>query len=46
MVVARPPGLPLIQAYEQLAAHYPSGLAELAPLPIELSGEMQEAMSQ
>jgi hypothetical protein len=38
--------LPLIQAYEELAAQYPRGLAELAPLPVELSGEMQEAMSQ
>jgi len=38
--------LPLIQAYEELAAEYPRGLAELAPLPVELSGEMQEAMSQ
>jgi len=38
--------LPLIQAYEELAAQYPRGLAELAPLPVELSGEMQEALSQ
>ncbi len=38
--------LPLIQVYEELAAKYPRGLAELAPLPVELSGEMQEAMSQ
>ena len=38
--------LPLIQAYEELAAEYPRGLAELAPLPVELSGEMREAMSQ
>ena len=38
--------LPLIQAYEELAAQYPRGLAELAPLPVELSGEMQEAMSK
>jgi len=37
--------LPLIQAYEELSAQYPLGLAELAPLPAELSGEMQEAMS-
>jgi hypothetical protein len=37
--------LPLIQTYEELAERYPRGLAELAPLPIELSGEMQEAMS-
>ena len=26
--------LPLIQAYEELAAQYPRGLAELAPLPV------------
>ena len=38
--------LPLIQAYEELAAQYPRGLAELAPLPVELSGEMQEAISK
>ena len=38
--------LPLIQAYEELAAQYPRGLAELAPLPVELSGDMQEALSQ
>jgi hypothetical protein len=38
--------LPLIQAYEELAAQYPRGLAELAPLSVELSGEMQEAMSK
>jgi hypothetical protein len=38
--------MPLIQAYEQLASRYPRGLAELAPLPVELSGEMQEAMNQ
>lgn len=40
------PQLPLIQAYEELAARYPRGLAELAPLPVELSGEMQEAIRQ
>jgi len=33
--------LPLIQAYEELAAQYPRGLAELAPLPVELSGEVR-----
>ena len=38
--------LPLIQAYEELATQYPRGLAELAPLPAELSGEMQEAINQ
>jgi type IV secretory pathway VirB4 component len=38
--------LPLIQAYEELAAKYPRGLAELGPLPIEISGEIQEAMIQ
>jgi hypothetical protein len=38
--------LPLIEAYEALAAKYPRGLAEFAPLPVELSGEMQEALAQ
>jgi type IV secretory pathway VirB4 component len=38
--------MPLIQAYEELATRYPRGLAELAPLPVELSGEMQEVISQ
>jgi hypothetical protein len=38
--------LPLIQAYEELAAQYPRGLAELAPLPVELSGEVQEVIVQ
>jgi hypothetical protein len=38
--------LPLIEAYEALAAKYPCGLAEFAPLPVELSGEMQEALAQ
>jgi type IV secretory pathway VirB4 component len=37
---------PLIQAYEELAAKFPRGLAELAPLPVELSGEMKEAATQ
>ena len=38
--------LPLIQVYEELAAEYPRGLAELAPLPVELSGEMREVAMQ
>ena len=38
--------LPLIQAYEELATQYPRGLADLAPLAAELSGEMQEAINQ
>ena len=38
--------LPLIQAYEELAAQYPRGLAELSPLPVELSGEVQEVIVQ
>jgi len=35
-----------IEAYEQLAEQYPRGLAEIGPLPVELSGEMQEALAQ
>jgi hypothetical protein len=38
--------LPLIEAYEALAATYPRGLAEFGPLAVELSGEMQEAVAQ
>jgi type IV secretory pathway VirB4 component len=38
--------LPLLEAYERLAAQYPRGLAEMGPLPVELSGEMQEALAQ
>jgi type IV secretory pathway VirB4 component len=38
--------LPLIEAYERLAEQYPRGLAEIGPLPVELSGEMQEALAQ
>jgi TraG P-loop domain len=33
---------PLIEAYEELAKRYPSGLADLPPLPVERSGEVQE----
>jgi len=40
------PDVPLIDAYESLAAKYPRGLAEISPLPMELSGEMQEARTQ
>lgn len=39
-------GTLLIEAYEQLAERYPCGLAEIGPLPVELSGEMQEAIAQ
>jgi hypothetical protein len=38
--------IPLLAAYERLAVQYPRGLAEFAPLPVELSGEMQEALTQ
>jgi type IV secretory pathway VirB4 component len=38
--------LPLIEAYEALAAMYPRGLAEFGPLAVELSGEMQEAVAK
>jgi hypothetical protein len=38
--------LPLLEAYERLAAQYPRGLAEIGPLPVELSDEMQEALAQ
>ena len=38
--------LPLIRAYERLAEQYPRGLAETGPLPVELSGEMQEALAK
>ncbi len=34
--------IPLLTAYEELAARYPRGLAELAPLAEELSGEVLE----
>jgi hypothetical protein len=39
-------GVPLIQAYEELAQKYQCGLAELPPLPVELSGEVQEVIAQ
>jgi type IV secretory pathway VirB4 component len=38
--------LPLLEAYERLAAQYPRGLAEIGPLPVELSGEMQEVLAR
>jgi hypothetical protein len=38
--------IPLIQAYEKLAQRYPRGLAELPPLPVELSGEVQGGIAQ
>jgi hypothetical protein len=37
---------PLIQAYEDLAKQYPSGLADLPPQSAELSGEVQEVAVQ
>ena len=40
------PELTRLEAYEQLAVRYPRGLAALAPLPVELSGEVQEAFAQ
>ena len=44
--LGRRKGTSLIEAYEQLAQKYPRGLAEIGPLPVELSGEMQEAIAQ
>jgi len=44
--LARRAGIPLIEAYEALAERYPRGLAELAPLPEELSGQVQEVVTQ
>ncbi len=38
--------LPLIQAYEALASRYPRGLAEIPPLSVEVSGQMQEVISK
>jgi len=38
--------VPLLSAYEALARSYPRGLAELAPLPEERSGEVLEALAQ
>jgi type IV secretory pathway VirB4 component len=38
--------MPRLEAYESLAKLYPRGLAEVPTLPIELSGEMQEAITQ
>ncbi len=35
-----------IEAYEKLAERFPRGLAELAPLKEELSGEIQEVLAQ
>jgi hypothetical protein len=35
-----------IAAYEALAERFPRGLAELAPLKEELSGEVQEVLAQ
>lgn len=44
--VRRHQEIPLIQAYEELAQRYPRGLADLAALPVELSGEVQEVLAQ
>ena len=33
-------GIPRLSAYEELARRYPRGLAELTPLPEEMSGEV------
>jgi type IV secretory pathway VirB4 component len=44
--LARRAGLPLIAAYEALAERYPRGLAEIAPLAEELSGEVQEVATK
>ena len=35
-----------IEAYEKLAERFPRGLADLAPLKEELSGEIQEVLAQ
>jgi type IV secretory pathway VirB4 component len=40
------PNHPLLSAYEDLARRYPRGLADLAPLPEELSGEVLEVRAQ
>ncbi|MBN9614515.1 MAG: hypothetical protein BGO25_10520 [Acidobacteriales bacterium 59-55] len=37
--------LPLLSAYEELARRYPRGLAELAPLSEEMSGEVLEVQA-
>ena len=38
--------LPQLEAYERLAKQYPRGLAEVAQLPEELSGQVQEVLTQ
>jgi type IV secretory pathway VirB4 component len=38
--------LPLLSAYDALAQSYPHGLAELAPLPEERSGEVMEVLAK
>jgi len=38
--------MPLLSAYEALAQLYPCGLADLAPLPEERSGEVLEVMAK
>jgi hypothetical protein len=35
-----------IEAYETLAERFPRGLADLAPLKEELTGEVQEVLAQ
>lgn len=37
--------IPRLSAYEQLGRRYPRGLAELAPLPEEMSGEVLEVQA-
>jgi len=44
--LSRRTGISLLAAYEALAELYPRGLAELAPLREELSGEVQEVATQ
>jgi hypothetical protein len=36
----RQEGMPLIEAYLQLAERFPAGLADIDPLPEEVSGEV------
>ncbi|HET9182798.1 MAG TPA: hypothetical protein VFP59_11745 [Candidatus Angelobacter sp.] len=38
--------MPLIEAYRELAAQFPHGLADLDPLPEEASGEVIQGVSQ
>ncbi len=38
--------VPLIEAYQELAAEFPNGLADLDPLPEEASGEVLQGVSK